>query len=261
MKKSKSKQALYDNLVRYPFHNAYRLSDLDDSYWRFTDYYVGSEDKSSSSVIMRYSKFETPIYINIVPEININVLNMWRKLIPDLENKFYLHANSEVVDLLKTEFTVEQNIKSFRMGMTFSNHKELLESDYIIRTVRPDEIAEVHTFLNEHYPENWFDHELLNSGKFKVILKENKWLAFGGIHTCSDQYRIAALGSIAVHRDFRGMGLGELITSSICADLFKSCDYIALNVKSDNYSAIRCYEKIGFRKIIEYSEVLLRVRT
>ena len=79
-------------------------------------------------------------------------------------------------------------------------------------------------------------------------------VGISGIHVYSSEYKVAALGNIATHPDYRGQQIGFKLTSKLCNDLKKSVDYIGLNVRSDNEIAIKCYKKIGFEIIGTYDE-------
>ena len=47
------------------------------------------------------------------------------------------------------------------------------------------------------------------------------------------------------------------MTARICQELGHAVDHIGLNVKADNTAAIACYERLGFRPVAEYEEVML----
>ncbi len=260
MEKSENKRDIYERLIRYPFHNIYRISDLDKSYWAYTDYFTKIGDELSSYIILKYSKFQIPIYIGISTDYDSLVEESWKEMLPLLPEKFYLHANKEIVEHLSFKYDVLENINSVRMGLNQPDFTGFQKGVYDIRSVSIDDVSQVQEFLKDNYPENWFDVSLLSTGKFKMITDDDECLAFGGIHTYSGEFKTAALGSISVHKKLRGQGIGSVLTAAICSDLLKTCDFIALNVKADNYQAIRCYEKVGFKKVIEYSEALLSIR-
>jgi len=49
----------------------------------------------------------------------------------------------------------------------------------------------------------------------------------------------------------RNRGYATLATSAITEEALKNAEAAALFARSDNYSAVRVYEKIGYRKIGE----------
>ena len=254
------KEKLFERLVRYPFLNIYHLADLDESYRKHSEFFTNSDDTADSPIILKYSKFDIPVLICIVPEVNDMVLNVWKEMLPQLPEFFYLHADNSILEYLGNYFDVQQNNESIRMGLNPENFVNIESEKFTFGRVQEKDSGKIKAFLKKHYPENWFDHDLISTGMFKYIADDNEWIAFGGIHTYSKTYKTAALGSIAVHNDFRGKGIGTLLTSKLCSDLLKTCDYIALNVRADNPAAINCYKKIGFTEIKKYKEALLCAR-
>jgi GNAT superfamily N-acetyltransferase len=59
------------------------------------------------------------------------------------------------------------------------------------------------------------------------------------------------IGGVYTHLDCRNMGYATLATSAITEEALENSGTAALFVRSDNYQAIRAYEKIGYRKIGE----------
>jgi ribosomal protein S18 acetylase RimI-like enzyme len=75
------------------------------------------------------------------------------------------------------------------------------------------------------------------------------------VHVYSIRYKVAALGNITTHPDYRGRGYGRMVTGRVCKSLLgDEIDHIGLNVKADNAGAIRCYEKLGFEVVGSFRE-------
>ena len=59
------------------------------------------------------------------------------------------------------------------------------------------------------------------------------------------------IGGVYTHPGYRNRRYATLATSAITDEALGKSDAAALFARSDNYSAIRAYEKIGYRKIGE----------
>jgi predicted GNAT family acetyltransferase len=59
------------------------------------------------------------------------------------------------------------------------------------------------------------------------------------------------IGGVYTHPDYRSRGYATLATSAVTEEALKNAEAAALFVRSDNYSAIKAYEKIGYRNIGE----------
>jgi len=59
------------------------------------------------------------------------------------------------------------------------------------------------------------------------------------------------IGGVYTHPNHRNKGYATLATSAVTEEALKQAEAAALFVRSDNYSAIKVYEKIGYKKIGE----------
>lgn len=95
---------------------------------------------------------------------------------------------------------------------------------------------------------NVLKKELENSNTTYIVAKENNQVVgFAGIMTCLDE---ATLNNIVVKKSCRGRGIGgELLDSLIdlCSDL--KMKTLTLEVNVSNISAIKLYEKFGFKNL------------
>jgi ribosomal protein S18 acetylase RimI-like enzyme len=63
--------------------------------------------------------------------------------------------------------------------------------------------------------------------------------------------QIWMIGGVYTDPDHRNKGYASLATSAVTEEALQKAEMAALFVRSDNYSAIRVYEKIGYQKIGE----------
>ena len=59
------------------------------------------------------------------------------------------------------------------------------------------------------------------------------------------------IGGVYTHPQQRNKGYATLATSAVTQEALRKAEKAALFVRSNNYPAIRVYEKIGYRKIGE----------
>ncbi|KAF0221713.1 MAG: ribosomal-protein-alanine [Geobacteraceae bacterium] len=54
---------------------------------------------------------------------------------------------------------------------------------------------------------------------------------------------------VAVHKDFRGYGLGKLLVERVIAECREGgADFVSLEVRPSNHAAIALYRKLGFKE-------------
>ena len=108
--------------------------------------------------------------------------------------------------------------------------------------------------LYQHYPDNFFDPSMLNTGMYFGIRKNEELVSVAGIHLLSESRDIAAVGNIVTHPNHRGHGYASRCVSHLVAELLERVEKVALNVGAANVSAIRCYEGVGFQTHFEFQE-------
>jgi predicted GNAT family acetyltransferase len=119
------------------------------------------------------------------------------------------------------------------------------------------DLDEVRAFYAASYPTGWFDPTMLARGHYVGIRQDGQLVSAGGLHVFSTTYRVAALGSIATHPDWRGHGFASAVTARLCAVVRPHVDHIGLNVRADNDAAVACYQSLGLRPAAAYEEAML----
>lgn len=79
------------------------------------------------------------------------------------------------------------------------------------------------------------------------LFKEDELVSYAGSFIQLPQ--IWMIGGVFTHPKNRNKGYSLLATSAVTREALKNAEKAALFVRSDNYPAIRVYDKIGYRKI------------
>ena len=74
-------------------------------------------------------------------------------------------------------------------------------------------------------------------------------VAVAGTHVVSREDEIAVAGNVFTHPMHRGLGLGTAVTGAVTAQLLETCKEVALSVDPRNVSAVRAYERLGYREV------------
>ena len=82
-------------------------------------------------------------------------------------------------------------------------------------------------------------------------------VAAAGTHVVSPTARLAVVGNVLTHIDYRGRGFATAVTSAVTAELLRSCDQVVLNVRSDNPPAINAYRRLGLPEHGRFEERLV----
>ena len=95
----------------------------------------------------------------------------------------------------------------------------------------------------------------LDTGFFYGIRQGAELVSVAGVHVVSRNESVAGVGNIFTRPDCRGQGLAQIVTSAVATALSEAgIQTIGLNVEHTNTSAIRVYERAGFRTHFSYYE-------
>jgi predicted GNAT family acetyltransferase len=78
-----------------------------------------------------------------------------------------------------------------------------------------------------------------------------------GTHVISRSARLAVVGNVLTHADFRGRGFATAVTGAVTAELLRTCDQVVLNVRADNPPALSAYRRLGFAEHVRFEERLV----
>lgn len=121
-----------------------------------------------------------------------------------------------------------------------------------MRRMEEDDLFEVHAIERASFPNPWhlstFRGEIHNhpiSSSYVIVhRREKKIIGYIIYWHIKDEVQIS---NIAVHPDFRRMGVGESIMRQVLFQLEKGgSKFISLEVRPSNMTAIKLYHKLGF---------------
>jgi hypothetical protein len=220
--------------------NIYQIGDLDDFYWDYTIWFGLEKKENITAIALLYTAPDPPVLLALASE---NGLDYIKKLINTslhiLPSRFYSHLTPGLEIELEHKFKLVSHGKYQKMLLS---DKSIVSEIYIngVVNLTQNDKHDIKKLFEESYPDNSFDPRML--------------ISISGIHVFSKKYRVAALGNITTHPDFRGLGYGQKITAHLCKTLLKHVNLIGLNVRVDNSTAIKCYKNLGFEIVAPYME-------
>lgn len=250
-----NKQEILEYLMNSPSIQVYSIGDLDDFFWPKTIWFALKEKGSIKSIVLLYTGMATPTLLAIYDNDYESTNKLLQSIISYLPSKFYAHLSPKLVDVFDEKNILESYGPHYKMALK-SSPAEIKDSS--IKRLEKKDLKSIEEFYQNAYPDNWFDKRMLETGKYFGYFDDATLVGIAGIHVFSKEYRVAALGNIATHPDYRGRRIAFKLTSLLCNDLLKDVEHIGLNVKTDNIAAIRCYQKIGFEVIGSYDEFFIK---
>ena len=254
------------------FFADYAQGDLDPAHFQFTQWFGAEEDERLRALVMLYHDLTPPIFFatgeargsdllldRVIQHPRLS-LSIREEHLPVIE-KFYRTAPVPMLKmaLLPEEFRATDQT-SLRGGRRTTQQSPLAKNEIASRS------ALAMTRLNvSHMPllEELYSHgggdafrqRSLEQGVFYGLFESERLVSVAGTHIVSGSERIAALGNVMTHPNYRGQGLATIATSAVCKELLdRGIEMIGLSVSRSNEAAIRVYEKIGFKRHVPFYE-------
>ncbi|OFZ14124.1 MAG: hypothetical protein A2X86_04540 [Bdellovibrionales bacterium GWA2_49_15] len=242
-----------------PFVNAYALGDLDSFFWPRTEWFGIYQNQDLKTIVLLYSDDNIPVLLAIDHEAELlgsAITNCLTKFVPA---HFYAHLAPSLLPAFQAKYECVHHGTYLKMGLRPPTSFVLAHDvqDIFARRLTSDDLAQATLLFKNAYPGNWFSGRMLETGKYFGAFNHEEMVGIAGVHVYSPSYKVAALGNITVAHDWRKRHIGAYLTSVLCEDLLQELSVITLNVKADNFVAIRCYEKLGFTTISRYEEVMI----
>lgn len=234
----------------------YSLGDLDDFYWSKSACYGIQNDQSVDKVVLLYRGEELPVLLALSDPGRLDK-EFIEQLIPLLPTEFYAHLSPGVEEGFINQFSITDFGGHYKMGLHDLSQIKRVNTEHT-RPLAEQDLEDIRALYQKSYPGNSFDPRMLLTGKFYGYRKDGHLLSIGGIHVFSPAYRVAALGNITTHPEYRNQGMGRAVTAKLCLSLLEKVDIIGLNVKQDNLHAINLYNTLGFTISAEYGEFSLK---
>ena len=236
----------------------YSMGDLDDFYWPVTECFGEITSTGVDRVVLLYRGDGLPVLLALAKPglINETLINQLVPLIPD---QIYSHLSPGIEGIFARYYSITDHGLHYKMNQVNpSQVKKVNTAD--TRLITQDHLEEVQTLFSDSYPGNAFDPRMVNTGQYYGIWNNKCLVCVGGVHVFSQKYKVAALGNITTHPEYRNQGLGRTITAKLCQSLSKKVDQIGLNVKADNEPGLHLYQSLGFQISSKYGEYSLKKR-
>lgn len=238
--------------------NLYKLGDLDAFFWPHTQWYGWCVAGCIEAVALLYTGDRIPVLL--LMEDTAAARQLLHSLVPLLPRRFYAHLRPGQESVLP--FVGQGGDVYLRMVQHQAkpvDFQGFLEDypEISARVLSPQDRQPLDAFYACHYPQNWFNARMLETGAYVALeTRDGDLRAVAGIHVLSRPHQLAALGNIAVHQDFRGKGLGLWITAFLSDHLRQhfGIQTLGLNVHIQNQKAQSCYERLGFCGVATYQE-------
>ncbi len=213
-----------------------------------TTMYVAFENKKLKGYILIYTALEFP---SVVLECDSNIATKLIGYSP--ENHFIIHASlPNLLPVIERRFPDAKHYVEDWM-LVKKGEASLFKSELVRRLCTEDDASKLAVLRSSEQDrprrtvEKYIDW-ISKTSVYGVFISD-ELVSYAGSFVQLPQVWI--IGGVYTHPNHRNKGYATLATSSVTEEALKRTDTAALFVRSDNYPAIRVYEKIGYKKLGE----------
>jgi ribosomal protein S18 acetylase RimI-like enzyme len=254
------KERLWKHFQKDPVLFAYHIGDLDDLFFpqcQWATSYATRRHPIVRDVVLIYHGGSTPTVLAFGTEPDY--AELVAETLDILPTRFYCHFQANCRAALESQYRLQPLGAHLKMKLAELNPVEPTIESQIVGLSQSD-LPVLERLYEQAYPGNYFTPRMLETGWYRGVKIDKQLVAVAGVHVVSDQYKIAVLGNIATHPEYRGRGIARGLTGRLASELIAGGKLVGLNVKADNAAAIRCYESLGFVRVHEYAEALCERR-
>ena len=125
-----------------------------------------------------------------------------------------------------------------------------------VQRLLPVEIGELNRLYQLGFA-SWLPSSAIADGVYYGMRVNGQLIAAAGTHVVSPAARLAVVGNVLTHVDYRGRGFATAVTGAVTAELLRSADQVVLNVRADNPPAINAYRRLGYAEYARFEERLV----
>jgi len=225
----------------------YALGDLEPELFQQTEWYGAEEQGALVAVAMIYHGLQPPICFLMGDECGIDLILELAVRLPEIG----LSVRDEHLPVLEKHYRDNGTCPMWKMALEAADFRSVAGDAIELTLADVPDLWALYAFGGG----DAFSPKEITRGVFCGVRRAGRLIAVAGTHVVSDNGRIAALGNVMTHPDWRGRGLASMATSAVVARLIdRGVSTIGLSVSRENAAAIRVYEKLGFKKHVAFHE-------
>jgi ribosomal protein S18 acetylase RimI-like enzyme len=165
----------------------------------------------------------------------------------------YVAARHEHLAAIASTYRIEPGGSMLRMWVDAEHFRPFPAS---VQRLLPVEIAELNRLYQLGFA-SWLPASAISDGLYYGVRINGRLVSAAGTHVISPSARLAVVGNVMTHTDFRGRGYATAVTGAVTSELLKTCDQVVLNVRADNPPALAAYRRLGYQLNVAFEERLI----
>ncbi len=228
---------------------AYAICDLDDREFSRTRWGVATAAGEPIAVVLQYAGY-SPQPVFVMGE-NDGVEAILDAVIKP--RTAFVASRTGHLPAVAAHYRVDPGPAMLRMW-TDRSHFRPFPAD--VTRLLPVEIGELNRLYQLGFA-SWLPSSTINDGLYYGIRVNGRLVSAAGTHVVSPTARLAVVGNVMTHSDYRGRGYATAVTGAVTGELLRFCDQVVLNVRADNAPALAAYQRLGYQTYLAFEERLV----
>ena len=243
------RDALRSFLGQDRLYAAYAICDLEDREFSRTRWGAAFDGDQMVAVGLEYTgPTPQPLFVMGRPD---GIEAVLRDVIRP--RAAYIAARQEMLPAIETQYRVDPGPQMVRMWVDRAHFKPYPAT---VQRLLPVEIGELNRLYQLGFA-SWLPATAIADGVYYGMRVNGRLVAAAGTHVISTGARLAVVGNVLTHMDYRGRGFATAVTGAVTTELLRSCDLVVLNVRADNPPAINAYRHLGYSEHARFEERLI----
>lgn len=241
-----NKQRIIDFLKVNIIKHVFAIYDLQQDP-NHTIMHAAFENGNLKGYILIYTALQFP---SVILECENNFARQLLEYAP--KNRFIIHAPPETLTAIMNTFKDAKYYIEIWM-LVKKEEANFFRSDFVRRLRSENDAYKLFSLLSSRKDRTLgtlqSSLELIRKMPTYGVFINNELISYASSFLQLPE--VWMIGRVYTHPNHRNKGYATLATSAVTEEALKNVESAALFVRSDNYPAIRVYEKIGYRKIGE----------
>jgi GNAT superfamily N-acetyltransferase len=227
---------------------AYALCDLEDREFAKTRWGGAFDGDRLVAIALEYSGLTPqPLFVMGRPD---GIEAILRDIVRP--RAAYVAALTEALPAVETAYRMDPGPPMVRMWVDRARFRPYPAE---VRRLLPIDIGDLNRLYQLGFA-SWLPSSAIAEGVYYGMRVGGRLVAAAGTHVSSPRARLAVVGNVLTHVDYRGRGYAKAVTAAVTADLLRTCDQVVLNVRSDNPPALQAYRHLGYAEHVRFEERL-----
>jgi RimJ/RimL family protein N-acetyltransferase len=243
----KNRQQMIDSIRHDVVRHSFAYNDLLFDF-EHTEAYAAFENKNLEGYLLIYDATEFP---SVVLECEPETATKLMEHAP--QDGFIFHTKTSLLRIIEKRYPhAKSYVENWMQTRKEQAHFSKSENVRKLNTDRDDaaqlaELLSTRETSTETTAKKYLDW--ISKMPLYGVFINNKLVAYAGSFIQLPEVWI--IGGVYTHPEHRNKGYATLATSAITEEALDNSQTAVLFVRSDNYPAIKVYEKIGYKKIGE----------